>query len=86
MTATSARTDIYIRGHLHRFMSLTAPWEDIFLEKLERIVSKKEKYVLKVDEGWYSAVEMKSELKWSQPHTYLSCSQQCIYSYIGHAV
>ncbi|CAE7276251.1 unnamed protein product [Symbiodinium sp. CCMP2592] len=37
---------------------------DMFLEKLERIVKKKEKYTLKVDEGWYSASEMKTELGW----------------------
>ncbi|CAE7458794.1 unnamed protein product [Symbiodinium sp. CCMP2592] len=34
-------------------------WKDVFLQRLEKIVTKKEKYTIKLDEGWYSAAEMK---------------------------
>ena len=40
--------------------------QDVFLNKIEKIVRKIEKFVVKIDEGWFSIPEMKSELKWSQ--------------------
>ena len=44
--------------------------QDVFLNKIEKIVRKIEKFVVKIDEGWFSIVEMKTELKWSQ---WLTC-------------
>ncbi|CAE7891387.1 ANK3 [Symbiodinium necroappetens] len=38
--------------------------KECFLQKLERIITKKEKQKIKLDAGWYSEAEMKSELKW----------------------
>ncbi|CAE7339844.1 unnamed protein product [Symbiodinium sp. CCMP2456] len=37
---------------------------DVFMQRLEKIITKKEKYTIKVDEGWFSVAEMKAELKW----------------------
>ena len=40
------------------------------MQKLERIITKKEKQKIKLDAGWYSEAEMKSELKWGPPAAY----------------
>ncbi|CAE7211820.1 unnamed protein product [Symbiodinium necroappetens] len=37
-----------------------------FINQLEVIISKKQKYTMTVDEGWYTNDEMINELKWSQ--------------------
>ncbi|CAE7277929.1 unnamed protein product [Symbiodinium sp. CCMP2592] len=39
--------------------------KDKFIEELELIIKKIKKFTLHVDEGWYSELEMKTELKWS---------------------
>ena len=38
--------------------------QDVFLNKIEKIVRRIDKHVVKVDEGWYSVGEMRNELKW----------------------
>ncbi|CAE7513282.1 unnamed protein product [Symbiodinium sp. CCMP2456] len=42
-----------------------------FVTELELIIRKLKKFVLHINEGWYSESEMKSELKWSQSGAYL---------------
>ncbi|CAE7253899.1 unnamed protein product [Symbiodinium necroappetens] len=39
--------------------------KDKFVEELELIIRKVKKFILHVNEGWYSESEMKAELKWS---------------------
>ena len=40
--------------------------QEEFVAQLLVLVTKKQKFKLTVSEGWYSAQEMKDELKWSQ--------------------
>ncbi|OLP88430.1 hypothetical protein AK812_SmicGene30244 [Symbiodinium microadriaticum] len=37
-------------------------WEDVFLQRLEKIITKKEKYTMKVAEGWYSGARYRRNL------------------------
>ncbi|CAE7939449.1 unnamed protein product [Symbiodinium necroappetens] len=45
--------------------------KDKFITELELIVRRIKKFVLHINEGWYSEAEMKSELKWSQSGAYV---------------
>ena len=39
--------------------------QDAFLEELHKVVTSRQKMIIKKDEGWYSEHEMKTDLKWS---------------------
>ena len=41
------------------------PNKEAFFNKIERIITKQEKIKLKIDEGWHSEAEMRSDLGWS---------------------
>ena len=41
--------------------------KDIFISTVEKIVKRKEKITLKLDQGWYSEPELRDELHWPAP-------------------
>ena len=41
-------------------------FQNSFVSTMQTIVSKKQAYKVKREEGWYSVDEMKNELGWSQ--------------------
>ena len=40
--------------------------QDKFINELKVVVAKKQKVKMIIDEGWYSELEMKSDLGWQQ--------------------
>ena len=52
-------------------LSILCSQQDKFITELELIVRRIKKFVLHINEGWYSEAEMKSELKWSQSGAYV---------------
>ena len=50
--------------------------QEAFFNTMHTIVSKKQAYKVKREEGWYSVDEMKKDLGWSQwePHHFISAT------------
>ena len=48
-----------------KFIFLSQLAQEAFLEELHKVVTSRQKMVIKKDEGWYSEHEMKTDLKWS---------------------
>ena len=45
--------------------------QDAFINTLEKVVLKKRKYTITIDEGWYTEAELRNDLGWSQCLPYL---------------
>ena len=49
---------------------MAIPYKAAFLNKLEIIITKKNEKERKVETGWYSELEMKTELGWAASRPY----------------
>ena len=50
-------------------LTLTAPFQEKFVNRLERMIKRCNKVELHTDSGWYSEHEMKTVLHWSASET-----------------
>ena len=55
-------------------MVVTTILQEEFINTMETIVTKKQSFKVKKEEGWYSEEEMRNDLGWNQYHALL-----CIY-------
>ncbi|CAE7368197.1 unnamed protein product [Symbiodinium pilosum] len=58
---------------LFRDMNFNKPLQAQFGAQIIIIVTRKSKIKILVDQGWYSEMEMKTDLKWSAPGPYTTC-------------
>jgi len=71
---------------------LLVVWQDEFTSQLHTLVTRKQKFKLCIEEGWYSGQEMKDELNWTQwglPKVFASniwFQRLCIHEYSSSAV
>lgn len=71
---------------------LLVVWQDEFTSQLHTLVTRKQKFKLCIEEGWYSEQEMKDELNWTQwglPKVFASniwFQRLCIHEYSSSAV
>ena len=56
-----------MQSSLYRFTQppIGRAYKDEFIATVERIVVKKEKITVKLDQGWFSEAELKDELHWT---------------------